>query len=238
MKSISKRLMAIAAAYTCILAAYADDTDLTCRRSERAMHYGEWAQAAALTGLALDARPDSAALYARAIVADDMLGDTTRCDALLESAMAHGVALDSVVDAVRRDAFAIGQARIYDRFLTRTRRRMPWLSRAIDARLLDYYAMRGDGDRTVELATAMLRGLPDSTRYLTLLARGYDMQGDPEAADNTRRRILDIDPDNLEALRALGCSLARQGHGDEARTILVRAQDLSPTPYIDKILHE
>ncbi len=232
------RKLCICIALAATAAAAAADLGLTCVRAERAFRYGEWAQAAALTELALDERPDSARLYARAIVAEGMLADTVRSAALLERAMAHGVALDSVVDAVRADAFGIGEAHIYDSFLLRARRQMPWLARAIDARLLDYYAMRGDGERVVELATAMLTGLPESTRYLDLLARGYDMQGLDAEADATRRRLLDVDPDNLDALRALGCSLMRQGRRDDALPLLRRAQAIHPTPYIDNMLRQ
>lgn len=220
----------------CAVMLRASDLELTCLRAERAFRYGEWAQTAALTELALDEKPDSARLYARAIVAEDMLGDTVRSTSILERAMAHGVALDSVVDAVRADAFVIGEARVYDRFLLRTRSRMPWLARAIDARLLDYYAFRGDGERVVRLASSMLRGLPDSMRYLSLLARGHDLCGDISQADAVRRRILAIDPDNLEALRALGCSLMQQGDRTQAHTLLERARQLEPTPYIDQML--
>lgn len=236
MKAVMKYLAALVPACFAV-AVPAADLELTCRRADRAFAYGEWSQAMALTRIALDIRPDSAALYARGIVAADMLADSVAGMAMLEQAMAHGVALDDVVGAVRSEAFGIGHAGIYDSFLRRTRTGMPWMARAIDARRLDYYLLRGDGERVVQLASAMLEGLPGSVRYMEALAKGYDLEGRTDSADAVRRSILEADPTNVEALRALGCSLMQQGHTVEARPLLERAQRLDPTPYIEKLLN-
>lgn len=208
----------------------------TAVRAERSFGFGEWAQAEALYELLLDERPDTAPVYARAIVAASLAGDTVRATSLLERAMAHAVPLDSVVEGVRAAAFGAGEAAVYADFLHRTRSRMPWMARAIDARLLDYYDFRADGAEIVRLAEAMLAGLPDSARYLKLLARGHMLQGDTARAEEAWRRLLKAHPDNLDALRALGCMLASDGRTDEARPLLQRAQDIEPTPYIENLL--
>ena len=140
--------------------AAAADYGLTARRADRNFAFGEWAQAGALYELMLDERPDSAGVYSRAIVAASMLGDSARCASLLERAMAHSVALDSVVEGVRAAAYGAGHASVYADFLHLARTRMPWLARAMDARLLDYYDSRSDGPEIVRLAEAMLAGLP------------------------------------------------------------------------------
>jgi len=229
-------ITAIMTSLAAVSAAMPDYT-LTERRAARSFAFGEWAQAGALYELLLDERPDCSPVYSHAIVAASLLGDTTRSVDLLERAMAHGVALDSVVEGVRAAAFGTGSADVYADFLHRTRKEMPWMARAIDARLLDYYAFRGDGRETVRIAESMLSGLPGSLRYLSILARGHAMQGNDEDAEKTWRRILAIDPDNLEALRALGCRLAATGRTDEARPLLERAQGIDPTPYVENILH-
>lgn len=229
------RLTGLITALGIALWAAAADYALTERRAERNFAYGEWAQAEALYELMLDERPDTAPVYARAIVASTMMGDTLRCADLLERAMAHGVPLDSVVEGVRQTAFGAGEADVYVAFLNRTRQRMPWMARAIDARLLDYYDMRSDGHEIVRLAEEMLRGLPDSTRYLALLARGHMLQGHSAEAEAAWCRILTIEPDNVDTLRALGMQLLSEGR-DEGRPLLERAQALSPTPYIENML--
>lgn len=228
---------AIFVAAVCSAAAAATDGySATARRADRNFDFQEWAQAGALYELMLDERPDSAGVYSRAIVAAAMLGDTLRSTALLERAMAHSVALDSVVDGVRRNAFAIGHAGVYADFLNRTRARMPWMARALDARLLDYYSFRNDGARMVQLSEAMLRGLPDSERYLALLAEGHLLQGHTAEAEATWRRLLDAHPGNLGALRSLGTLLMQQGRTDEGRLLLSRAHEIEPTPYTDQLL--
>lgn len=231
-----KLKLLLAACAASAISAAAAGFDTTARRADRNFDFQEWAQAGALYELMLDERPDSAAVYSRAIVAASMLDDTLRSTALLERAMAHSVALDSVVDGVRRTAFAIGHAGVYADFLHRTRAQMPWMARALDARLLDYYAFRNDGERMVQLSEAMLSGLPDSERYLAQLARGHLLQGHTAEAEAAWRRLLDAHPDNLDALRSLGTLLMQQGRTDEGRALLRRVHDIAPTPYTDQLL--
>lgn len=214
----------------------ASDYDLTAVRAARSFGFGEWAQAGALYELMLAERPGCASTYAHSIVAAELQPDTARSVALLERAMAHGVALDSVVDGVRSAAMACGRADVYDTFLRRTRRRLPYMARAIDARLLDYYEFRNDGAGMVALAESMLSGLPDSGRYLDALARGCMLQDDTAGAERAWRRLLDIEPSHLGALRSLGMLLHTLGRDAEARPLLERAQRIEPTPYIENIL--
>ena len=55
-------------------------------------------------------------------------------------------------------------------------------------------------------------------------------------AEEAWRRILDADPGDIDALRALGCRLAASGRPAEARVLLERAQAEAPTPYIEHLL--
>ena len=230
------KLISVIFSLLCCICATAADPGLTATRADRAFGFGEWAQAEALYELVLHERPDSAPVYARAIVAASLQPDTLRAVELLERAMAHGVALDSVTSGVRRAAMSCGHTAVYADFLKRTRRQMPYMARAIDARLLDYYEFRNDGPQIVRLATEMLRGLPDSARYLSALARGLTLCGDSDGAETAWRRVLDVDPDNVEALRALGLMLRAAGRAAEAHPLLERAQALSPSPYLEKLL--
>ena len=81
-----------------------------------------------------------------------------------------------------------------------------------------------------------LKGMPGSTRYLAMLARGHMLQGHEKEAEEAWRRILDADPGDIDALRALGCRLAASGRPAEARVLLERAQAEDPTPYIEHLL--
>ena len=149
--------------------------------------------------------------------------------------MHAGVGLDDVLEGVRTTTLALGRNELYCHFLLQTRRQLPYMSRAIDARLLDYYVFRCDAPRMVQYANIMLRGVPDSVEYLGILARGYLDQGMTERAVETYRRILELAPDNYDALLQIGL-IMRETDPAAARPYLSRANALRPTPYVTSIL--
>lgn len=202
------------------------------RRAERAWAWHEWSSAATLYEIMIAERPDSAALYARAIVAGEMYGDTTACLHLVERAMGRGIALKQLIADVRRTSFEIGAGDTYAGFLYRLRAGMPWLSRPLANELLSYYTFRRDGARMVRYARIMLAGLPDDIGYLSLLARGYLLQDMARDALDVWLHILQLDPDNYDALLEVGTYMRLHGDSSAALDYLSRAQNLHPTPYV------
>lgn len=208
----------------------------TCERADRAYDGREWNSAAALYGLVLDMRPDSAAVYPRAIVASELAGDTAAAPALVEEAMARGIGFASLLQNVRATSFAAGAGDNYAAFLLRLRREMPWMSRPLDHELLNYYTFRRDGAHMVEYAGRMLAGLPDSREYLSLLAEGYLLDGHDDEAIAIWTRILSLEPDDYLTLLCLGNYYVIHGNPEAARRYLSRAQAIHPTPYVARTL--
>lgn len=202
------------------------------RRAERAWTWQEWSSAATLYEIMLAERPDSAALYARTIVADEMAGDTAACLQLVERAMGRGIALRQLIADVRRTSFEIGAGDTYAGFLYRLSAGMPWLSRPLAGELLSYYTFRRDGAGMVRYARVMLAGLPDDIGYLSLLARGYMLLDLPDDALAVWRHILQLDPDCYDALLEAGTCLRIHGDPAGALQYLTRARQLRPTPYV------
>ncbi|MDE6286705.1 MAG: hypothetical protein K2L99_06905 [Muribaculaceae bacterium] len=225
-------IIAIIMAVTALAAVAQSSYELNATRAARAFGFGEWAQASALYELMLAERPDSAATYSRAIVAAAVLDDSLRASSLLERAMAHGVPFDTVVQGVRSAAFSAGHAAVYPRFLKRARSLMPWLARAIDARLLDYSTFRNDGESMTALAREMLAGLPGDPRYLDILARGRLLLGDTAGAETAWREALQADPAHHASLCGLGALLELLGRPDEAAPFLRRAAQINPSPFL------
>lgn len=206
--------------------------DATAVRADRSFDWQEWHSAAAMYELMLDERPDSLRPYARAIVASQMLADTAATVDLLERAMSHGIGLSDVLSAVRATDFAIGQGDRYGAYLHTLSTAMPWMKRALDNELLDYYTFRRNGPMMVHYASLMLAGLPESTVYLNTLASGWLLSGRTAEAADTWRRVLAIDPDNVEALLYLGNLYTAEGDTEAARPLLERAHRLCPGPYL------
>lgn len=212
----------------------ADRYEATGIRADRSFQWQEWPSAAAMYELMIRERPDSLRPYARAIVASQMTGDTAATFDLMERAMSHGLGLAEVLEAVRATDFSIGRGDSYGRYLHTLAEAMPWMRRALDNELLEYYTFRCDGPMMMHYASLMLAGLPESTEYLNLLARGCLLAGRDAEATATWRRVLAIDPDNLDALLYLGNYLEIKGRRDEAAPLLQRADSLHPGPFLQR----
>ncbi len=224
-------LTLLTAAIACTAMA-SDRYDTMSERALRAFDSREWASAAALYELMLDRRPDSTDSYVRAVVASEMVGDTVAGPDLVSRAMAHGIGLPQILTRSRAQFFDIGAGDAYPAMLYRLLGKFPWMRRAIEHELLDYYTFRDNGPEIIKYARIMLTGLPDSEEYRLLLARGYLLSGDRDAACSEWQSILDTDPNCIDALLPLGYSLAQQGDTARALDILRRAQSIAPTPYI------
>lgn len=207
-------------------------------RADRFFNNDEWPSATAYYTYMLQQRPEVADTYGRAIVSSMMAGDTVRPLEMLKDAMAHKVPLDSVLAGVRLYAYAKDSADFYPRFLLSVAHNEKWLARPIDAMLLNYYTQRNDGPMIVRYAGIMLAGLPDDTRFLSALARGYMLTGNYDLATDTWQKILNTDPHNYEALLQLAAFYAADNNMQLARPYFERAFSLRPTPYVASILEK
>lgn len=211
--------------------------DVTAGRADRSFEWKEWNSAAAMYELMLRERPDSLSSYTRAVAANQMLGNDEQAIDLVERAMAHGIGLSELLEQVRLTDFALGEGDRYGALLHRLTEAMPWMRRALDNELLRYYCFRDDGPNIVRYAKVMLAGLPESSEYLSLLARGYMLQGLDAEADDIWRKILAIDPDNYDTLLYLGNYCRMQGNDAEAEALLRRAAAIRSTPYLESLLN-
>jgi tetratricopeptide (TPR) repeat protein len=221
-------LIALSVATTNAAADYAN----TLERAQRSFDNKEWANAAALYGLLLTERPTEESNYGRAIVAYSMLSDSAACVDIFERAQAHGVSADSLFNTVKTSSFVIGKGEIYADFLHLCRRDAPWMARAVDNKLLQWYIYRADGVMIIQYADTMLSGLPDSIVYLSDLAYGYSLEGQHDMAVKTWQRILAIQPDDYDTLLKLGNYYALTADRDAALKYLNQAYAINPTPYL------
>lgn len=174
------------------------------RKADNYYRLGEWPYASALYDLMLQQRPRVADTYGRAVISLAMQGDTAGTSNLLAQAMDHAVPYDSVMYSVHRQALAQGRAELYPQFLLRARDRFPWMSRAVDRYLLNYYLSRHDAELTAHYARKLLNGLPDDIPLNLTLARSLLQQGKETEAISVYEQILRLEPDNADALLELG----------------------------------
>lgn len=231
------RCIVILLILTAFNAVAVNDYDTTAERAARSFAWKEWNSAAAMYELMLRERPDSISSYTRAVAANQMLGNDDTVTDLVERAMTHGIGLSDLLAQIRDTDFAMGEGDRYGTLLHNLGEGMPWMRRALDNELLHYYCFRNDGPNIVRYASLMLAGLPESTEYLSLLARGYLLQGlEPDAA-SIWSKILAIDPDNYETLLYMGNYCRIQGKEAEATALLRRAAAIRSTPYLESLLN-
>lgn len=115
----------------------------------------------------------------------------------------------------------------------RTLRELYWSDRDPDGRafatLADAYRRSGDIRQAIELVNEGLERLPDFASGHVVAARLYCDAGMMEEASLAARRALDLDQENVEALRSLARSLEARGDVLEAAQLRGRADDLEST---------
>lgn len=201
-------------------------------KADRAFIEHDWGSAQAFYALLLSDNPADSIIGAREIVASYALGDSVLAIETMQSLMNHGVSLDAILGQVRSQSFLAGQSETYVDFMNTARRHCPWIARAIEARMLPYYEFRNDGPQIINYSRRMLAGLPESTRYLHALARGYTLTGDLTQACDIWHKILDIDPTDYPAMLLLGNYYYNSGDKNLADKYLTAAYAIRPTPFV------
>ncbi len=206
-------------------------------RADRFFHYREWISAGALYAMLLGEKPADATYCSRAIVAAGMLGDTIQQLRLTDQALDAHMPVDSLFGSVERTSFSVGQTSLYERYLLLTKQHSPWLTRVVDAYLMEYYAYRKDPDGMIAYSKIMLKGNPDDERFLYTLAQGYLLSGMTDDALGVYRHIVQLNPRSIEAILYLANFYYRTAESDamaaaEALAYFRQAFQIHPTPYV------
>lgn len=216
------------------LTAAAADPATIAARAARAYDAREWASADALYKLLSDAQPTNTEAYARSIVAGIMRGDTVAEVPIIETALKAKVPFDSLMNVVEKNTTNLGRSDDYLALLHRVEQRLPYLRRPTYRLLLNYYQFRRNPEMCIVYCRLLLTGMPDDTARLNELANAQAMAGELNDAEATWRRIIELDPDNFDALVGLGNALLPRDRGAGVE-LLRRACQLCPTPYLEAI---
>lgn len=204
----------------------------------------EWPSVLAMYELMLEQQPKVVSSYGRAITASICINDTTAQVRLFDASIENQVPFDSVFAAVKYESLHLGRTEIYEQFMLSVKSRYEWLERTVNANLLEYYVFRNDGNRMVEYSRVMLERMPDSERFLHILAKGYMLQSKQDEAITTYEKILKKKPDNYEVLLELGNYYVMKWNEDKSKEnrrktavgYLLRAYEIRPTPYVESLI--
>lgn len=208
----------------------------TTIKAERFYKQHEWASASAMYYLLIDEHPENASYYGRAIVSDGMRKDTAAQMQTMRLALDHHLTFDTLFSQVESESMQLGEACVYERFLLLLKEREPWMTRAVDARLMNYYAFRHYPEASVRYAETILSGMPDDEQALYILAQGYLGEGDMAEAMTVYERIIRINPRSYTALLYLGNAAADAGDNSKALEHLKKAEQIKSTPYVTALI--
>lgn len=110
---------------------------------------------------------------------------------------------------------------------------------SIRLRLGDAYLQLGQHEKARQIYEESLAGLPPEgqNQVLLAIARTYDVQGDRDQAITSVQRILENDPENVQALQLIADLLGRAGREDEAQEYLDRIPEDEELP-ADMLLNQ
>lgn len=201
-------------------------------KADRLFNQDDWIPAGALYNYMMHERPTVADNYGRAIIASYAAADSVTPMQYLSRALEAHVPLDSVLTKVKTYAFAKSRANLYEQFMLRASEVYPWLARPLEPYLLNYFTSRRNAPEMIRYATTLLQGLPQSAHFLSILAQGYMLNDQYDLAADTWIRIIDIHPDNFDALINLATYYQLTSRADEALPYFRRAYALHATPYV------
>lgn len=213
-------------------------------KAQRFFDNKDWASAEAMYQLMIEERPDDASLYAAGIVTAGMRNNEAMQMRFMNDALKAHVNQDSLFASVEKISFSVGNSTLYEHFLLSAADNIPWLRRAIDARLLNYYAFRRNAPMMIEYSRRMLSGMPDNISFMLTLAQGQLLENDVENAVVTYQHIVEKSPKCYEALLYLGMYyMDRYKSGDTnsatyAAEYLRAANELRPAPYVENMLRD
>jgi tetratricopeptide (TPR) repeat protein len=87
---------------------------------------------------------------------------------------------------------------------------------------------RGEALSAISDLRAILRGQPNSVGLLQALAQAYSADGEPQLAEDTARRAVELDPSDVKARTQLAQVLLGSSKFDESRAILTELHTQHP----------
>ena len=99
----------------------------------------------------------------------------------------------------------------------------------IFAPLADAYRKNGDVDKAIELCEKGLEGYPDYASAHVILGKCFYDKGATERSRAEFNRVIEIDPENMVALKFMGDILMSEGNRDESISCYRRILAIDPT---------
>lgn len=215
-------------------------------KADRFYRHEEWANALAMFRLILEEDPADMRTYGRSVAVYGAIGNAEEQILLLERTQSLGLPLDGLFDEVRKSAYEIDRPHILERFMLLVKERQPWLKRNINLRLARYYDSRNNAPKMIAMSDSLLSQNPNDPSMLRVKARGRMLQDDYEGAVAVYKRILELQPDDTDAMLNIGIYYYNDFStnrlpldseaAEEARRYLSMAFRLRPTEHLRSLL--
>lgn len=187
--------------------------------------YDKWREYARVSGVPRGSNP-----YARAKRVQLVEKDLERAAQLLRDAIRQGDNVESAVKDLAALLVQLGRSDEAIRVLERNRERIS-NQQSVDNMLIGFYQSAGQHDKAIALLQRKLEQAATESKKAQILwqiAIGHLRKEDYALAEETFRKVLQVQPDNRTAQRNIALCLFKQGRYEEAQKILNRILITTP----------
>ena len=186
-----------------ILSANADNKLRT--KADEHFSKKEWKEASEVYNILINSEKNNTSLYAPSIVSAGKCNNFNRVMEYITFSEKCGIPLDSIFRKTLSLSLNIRSTDIYETTLLTIRERQPWLKNFINGYLLEFYNIRKNNLKTIDIANSIIESNPKNiTEIMGIKAKALNDIGDINSAIEVMEGILKIDENNIDARLFLG----------------------------------
>ena len=166
---------------------------------------GEWKEASEIYNILINSEKNNTSLYAPSIISAGKCNNFNRVMEYITISEKCGIPLDSIFRNTLSLSLKIRSTDVYETTLLTIKERQPWLKNFINGYLLEFYNIRKNTLKTIDIANSIIESNPKNvTEIMAIKAKALNDIGDINSAIDVMEGILKIDENNIDARLFLG----------------------------------
>ncbi|MBR4963610.1 MAG: hypothetical protein IKY54_06910 [Muribaculaceae bacterium] len=165
----------------------------------------EWKEASEIYNILINSEKNNTSLYAPSIISAGKCNNFNRVMEYITFSEKCGIPLDSIFRNTLSLSLKVRSTDVYETTLLTIKERQPWLKNLINGYLLEFYNIRKNSLKTIDIANSIIESNPKNvTEIMCIKANALNDIGDINSAIEVMEGILKIDENNIDARLFLG----------------------------------